>query len=80
MSSKSKKALKAQKEQQDLVGPLGISPVADKEPIIEFRGVTKTFELYKNSRRRLLGTLLKKNQDIDTMYQVKERGFSLKRW
>jgi len=27
-----------------------------------------------------VGTLLKKNQDIDTMYDVKERGFSLKRW
>ncbi|MCL2437274.1 MAG: MoxR family ATPase, partial [Clostridiales bacterium] len=27
-----------------------------------------------------VGTLLKKNQDIDTVYEVKERGFSLKRW
>ena len=27
-----------------------------------------------------VGTLLKKNQDIDTMYEIKERGFSLKRW
>jgi len=27
-----------------------------------------------------VGTLLKKNQDIDTFYEVKDRGFSLKRW
>ena len=27
-----------------------------------------------------VGTLLKKNQDIDTMYEIKEKGFSLKRW
>ena len=26
------------------------------------------------------GVLLKKNQDIDTMYEIKEKGFSLKRW
>lgn len=26
------------------------------------------------------GVLLKKNQDIDTMYEVKEKGYSLKRW
>jgi len=27
-----------------------------------------------------VGTLLKKNQDIDAFYDVKDRGFSLKRW
>jgi MoxR-like ATPase len=27
-----------------------------------------------------VGTLLKKNQDIDAMYEIKERGYSLKRW
>lgn len=26
------------------------------------------------------GVLLKKNQDIDTMYEIKEKGYSLKRW
>jgi hypothetical protein len=26
------------------------------------------------------GVLLKKNQDIDIMYEIKEKGFSLKRW
>jgi len=28
----------------------------------------------------LVGVLLKKNQDIDTMYEVKEKGYSLRRW
>lgn len=27
-----------------------------------------------------VGVLLKKNQDIDTMYEIKEKGYSLKRW
>ncbi|QIB70760.1 MoxR family ATPase [Aminipila butyrica] len=27
-----------------------------------------------------VGVLLKKNQDIDTMYEIKDRGYSLKRW
>jgi MoxR-like ATPase len=27
-----------------------------------------------------IGVLLKKNQDIDVMYEIKERGFSTKRW
>ncbi|QHI73287.1 AAA family ATPase [Aminipila terrae] len=27
-----------------------------------------------------VGVLLKKNQDIDIMYEIKERGYSLKRW
>jgi MoxR-like ATPase len=27
-----------------------------------------------------VGVLLKKNQDIDTMYEVKEKGYSLRRW
>src|SRR5665648_622727 len=26
------------------------------------------------------GVLLKKNQDIDAMYEIKEKGYSLKRW
>jgi MoxR-like ATPases len=26
------------------------------------------------------GVLLKKNQDIDTMFEIKEKGYSLKRW
>ena len=27
-----------------------------------------------------VGVLLKKNQDIDMMYEIKEKGYSLKRW
>lgn len=27
-----------------------------------------------------VGVLLKKNQDIDTMYEIKEKGYTLKRW
>ncbi|WP_312648823.1 AAA family ATPase [Aminipila sp.] len=27
-----------------------------------------------------VGVLLKKNQDIDTMYEIKQKGYSLKRW
>ncbi|MEG0663249.1 MAG: MoxR family ATPase, partial [Anaerovoracaceae bacterium] len=27
-----------------------------------------------------VGVLLKKNQDIDIMYEIKEKGYSLKRW
>ena len=26
------------------------------------------------------GVLLKKNQDIDAMYEIKEKGYTLKRW
>ena len=26
------------------------------------------------------GVLLKKNEDIDIMYEIKEKGYSLKRW
>lgn len=26
------------------------------------------------------GVLLKKNQDIDAMFEIKEKGYSLKRW
>lgn len=27
-----------------------------------------------------VGVLLKKNQDIDVMHEIKEKGYSLKRW
>jgi len=27
-----------------------------------------------------LGVLLKKNQDIDVMHEIKEKGYSLRRW
>jgi len=27
-----------------------------------------------------VGVLLKKNQDIDIMYEIKEKGYSLRRW
>ena len=27
-----------------------------------------------------VGVLLKKNQDIDIMHEIKEKGYSLKRW
>src|SRR5665648_638439 len=33
-----------------------------------------------SKRLPFLGVVLKKNQDIDAMYEIKEKGYSLKRW
>ncbi|MFR4019567.1 MAG: MoxR family ATPase, partial [Clostridia bacterium] len=33
-----------------------------------------------SSEMPFVGVLLKKNQDIDVMHEIKEKGYSLKRW
>jgi hypothetical protein len=65
------------REMKELQKKPGTSELLDWLLALSIAGVP--LEKIKNELP-FLGVLLKKNQDIDTVIEIREKGYSLKRW
>ena len=65
------------RDMKDLQKRPSTSELLDWIQALMISGVSIT-DLYENMP--FLGVLLKKNQDIDTFYEIKEKGYSLRNW